>query len=126
MRGQGGFTLLELMLVVVIIGILSGLVAVSVQGRSTKAKQAAASADVITYRNAIEAYALEHDDKYPKSLRELVGGEIDYVMEVKPDPWKNEYVFEVPAKRGNHKYDIFSRGPDGIAGNEDDISCWSD
>lgn len=122
MRETSGFTLLELILVMVIIGILAGMVTFSVAGRGTEARIVRTKADLSVYQRAVEAYALEHNDKYPKSLNDLVTGEKQYVIELKNDAWGNPYVFAVPGKA--HKYDIYSRGVDGQSGTEDDISVW--
>ena len=122
MRESSGFTLLELILVMVIIGILAGMVTISVAGRGTEARIVRTKADLSVYQRAVEAYALEHNDKYPKSLSDLVTGEKQYVIELKNDAWGNPYVFAVPGK--THKYDIYSRGVDGQSGTEDDISVW--
>jgi hypothetical protein len=70
----------------------------------------------------VEAYALEHNDKYPKSLNDLVGGEKEYVIKLENDPWGNPYVFAYPGKK--NKYDLYSRGIDGQSGTPDDISVW--
>ena len=122
MREESGFTLLELILVMVIIGILAGMVTFSVAGRGTEARIVRAKADLSVYQRAVEAYALEHNDKYPKALGDLVAGDKQYVIELKNDPWGNAYVFSYPGKK--HKYDIYSRGVDGQSGTEDDISVW--
>ncbi len=122
MNASGGFTLLELILVMVIIGILAGMVTISVAGRGTQAREIRAQADLSVYQRAVEAYALEHNDQYPKSLNDLVGGDKEYVIEVKNDPWGNPYVFAFPGKK--HKYDLYSRGIDGQSGTADDVSVW--
>jgi len=122
MNSSGGFTLLELILVMVIIGILAGMVTISVAGRNTQAMETRAQADLSVYQRAVEAYAIEHNDEYPKSLSQLVGGKYDYVVEVKNDPWGNPYVFAYPGKK--HKYDLYSVGKDEQAGTADDISVW--
>jgi len=118
----GGFTLLELILVMVIISVLAGMVTFQVAGRGTEARIVRAQNDLSTYQRAVEAYALEHNDEYPKSLNDLAGGEKEYITQIKNDPWQNPYVFRFPGKKG--KYDLFSRGPDKREGTEDDISIW--
>jgi general secretion pathway protein G len=123
-RGRsGGFTLLELILVMVIMTVLAGAVAFSVTGRGTEARIARVKSDLSTYQRAVEAYALEHNDKYPTSLSDLSGGEKEYIQKVKNDPWGQPYVFRVPGKK-HPRYDLFSRGPDGLEGTEDDVSVW--
>ena len=124
MSEKGGFTLLELILVMVIISILAGTVVISVAGKGTEARIVRARADLSTYQQAIESYAIQHEDKYPKSLNELVSGKKKYVMQIKKDGWGNPYVFRVPGK--GQSYDLFSTGPDEQAGTADDISIWDD
>lgn len=123
MRGNSGFTLIELILVTVIIGILAGAVALSVKGRVGKASVARAQGDIVKYETAIDTYALDHQDKYPKTLRELAEGG-KYIKQYKKDPWGNDYIYQVPGKHNKEGYDLFSRGADGVAGNEDDITNW--
>lgn len=125
MRGNSGFTLIELILVTVIIGILAGAVALNVRGRVTEAGKARAAGDIKTYETAIDTYALDHQDKLPKSLGDLVNGDRKYVKLLKKDPWGNEYVYTNPGKYNKGDYDLFSKGPDGVAGNADDINNWS-
>lgn len=124
MSDKGGFTLIELILVMVIIGILAGAVTISVAGRGTEARETRAKHDLSVYQQAIEMFALENNDQYPKTLNELVGGKRDYVMELEKDPWGNDYVFKYPGNK--NKYDLYSRGADAQAGTADDISAWSD
>jgi len=123
-RGQGGFTLVELILVTVIIGILAGMVTLSFRGRVTTSMIKRAQADIKQYETAIDTYAIEHNDRYPQTLSQLTGGEVEYVKKIEPDPWGNDYVYVVPGRKNKNRYDLFSRGPDGQAGTEDDIGNW--
>ncbi|MDZ4860315.1 MAG: type II secretion system protein GspG [Candidatus Hydrogenedentes bacterium] len=125
MRENSGFSLIELILVMVIMGILAGMVAFAVAGRGNQAREIKAQSDLSVYRNAVEAYALEHEDKYPKSLNDL--SIVDkkgrsYIQQIKPDGWGNAYVYAYPGKK--NKYDLYSTGADEIANTEDDISVW--
>lgn len=122
LRSTGGFTLLELILVMVIIGVLAGMVTFQVAGRGTEARIVRTQADLSVYQRAVEAFALENNDQYPKSLNDLSGGKKEYITKIKNDPWNNPYIFRFPGKKA--KYDLISRGPDGLEGNEDDISVW--
>lgn len=125
MRESGGFTLIELILVTVIIGILAGMVVMNYGGYTTQARIKAAQGDLATYQNAIDLYALNNNDTYPKSLKELMSGKRNYLREYKKDPWGNDYVYVRPGKHRKDSYDIFSRGPDGQAGTPDDITSWA-
>jgi general secretion pathway protein G len=125
MRNNSGFTLLELILVMVIISILAGTVVVAVSGRGTQAREIRAKSDLRVYQTAIEAYALEHNDQYPKTLSQLATPNkkgIQYVMEIKNDGWGRPYVYNFPGKK--NKYDLYSLGADGQTGTADDISVW--
>ena len=127
MRSNGGFTLIELLLVMVIIGLLAGMVTFAVAGHGTEARIIRAKADLSVYQRAIEAYALQHQDNYPKTLAELaVANEYGkrYIEQVKPDGWGRPYVYRCPGKK--NKYDLYSRGKDGQDGTEDDISVWDE
>ena len=125
MNENGGFTLIELILVMVIIGILAGAVTLGVSNRGTQARNTRAEADLSVYQTAIDMFALENNDQYPSSLDDLVGGKRDYVREVKPDPWGNPYVYNV-TKGKKHAYELYSKGADAQAGTEDDVSAWDD
>ena len=119
MSEKSGFTLIELILVTVIIGILAGSVTLTFRGRAEKTRINRTKADIANYNTAIETYALEHNDKYPKSLSALEGG---YVRDVKPDAWGNAYIYECPGSMHQDSYDVYSAGPDGIKGNADDVT----
>lgn len=122
MTNNGGFTLIELILVTVIIGILAGMVVVQFSGRAEEARIKAARGDIMSYGSAVELYALDNNGKYPQNLATLIGGKRDYVRDIKPDPWGNAYIYESPGSVHKNSYDICSAGPDGIKGNGDDIT----
>lgn len=126
MRNTGGFTLIELILVTVIIGILAAMVVTTYGGRVHETQVRAAKGDIASYSNAIDLYALDHNDTYPKSLNDLVTGDRTYVREVKNDPWKNAYIYKEPNDVKKANYIIFSAGPDGIPNTEDDVTSSSE
>ena len=115
---QSGFTLIEIMIVVVIIGILAGLMGVMVTGRSQQAKMTAAMADIMTIKVAIADYEMENG-KVPSSLTDLVSGARHYLDRetVPQDPWGGDY--KVYWKGDLVK--IRSAGPDGAFDTEDDV-----
>ncbi len=117
-----GFTLIELILVTVIIAILAGMVTLTFRGSATDAKIRATLGDIKAYESAVEMYALKNNDKYPDNLKQLVDS--GYIRELNKDPWGTPYEYIKPGRRHKESYDIFSRGPDGVAGNADDIAPW--
>ena len=137
---DSGFTLIEIMVVVVIIGILVGAVALNFRTAPDQARWNKTKAAVATLESAVELYKLDNG-RYPtteQGLQALVeapqiepapkkwrkGGYLQK-GKVPNDPWDNEYLYLCP---GVHDYfDIFSFGADGVAGGEDydqDINSW--
>ena len=127
MRRDSGFTLIELILVTVIIGILAGAVALNVRGRITQTSVSRAKQDIKVIETAVDAYALDHQDKLPKSLKDLNTPERNYLKggNLGIDPWNNPYEYRVPGQHNKGGYDLYSKGPDGLAGTGDDITNWA-
>jgi general secretion pathway protein G len=122
MKSNGGFTLIELILVMIIISILAGAVTLNVAGRTTEARVARAKSDLKVYETAIDMFLLDNDDNYPQALNNLVQPK-KYVRQIKKDPWGNDYVYSFPGRRGQD-YDLYSKGKDGQAGTEDDVNLY--
>jgi general secretion pathway protein G len=131
-KSQAGFTLIEILLVVIIIGILVSLVAPRLAGRSEEARKQAAKADIeggITL--ALDLYEIDNG-RYPRKLDDLVTkpGEASnwkgpYLKKGLPsDPWGTPYVYRFPGQRNTESYDLFSAGPDKQEGSEDDVVNW--
>ncbi len=120
-----GFTLIEILLVVVIIGILAAVVVPNLGGKVGQAQSNAAKASVQAIVMAVDLYELDNG-KYPDSLQNLInkGSEINWngpylkKSEIPKDPWGNEFQY---TKQGS-SYTITSAGPDGSFGSGDDIS----
>jgi general secretion pathway protein G len=121
MKANSGFTLIELILVTVIIGILAGTVTVTYVGRTEQARINRAMADIVAYSDALELYAIDNNDRYPGTLRDVS----QYVRKYELDPWGNEYIYTFPGQRNPGRFDLYSAGPDGIPGTEDDIVNWT-
>lgn len=139
-RSRRGFTLIELMVVIVILSILAVYVAPKLVGREEQAKQVKARVDIQGIETALKLYKLDNgmyptteqglealvrppeSGKVPKNWRE--GGYIDK-GKIAKDPWGNEYIYLSPGSHGD--YDIISYGADGEPGGEqenEDIKSW--
>lgn len=133
-RAQRGFTLIELLVVIVILAILAVVVIPRVTGRIEDARVASATTTVSTLDQHLEAYKVD-TGSYPSSDQGLqalvsnVGNEAKwngpYIKNGMPnDPWGHPYNYRYPGEHGVD-YDIYSSGPDGQAGTNDDIGNWN-
>ena len=130
---QRGFTLIEIMVVVVIIGMLATMILPRVLGRLDQSQQIAATADINQLSTALKFYKLDNA-KYPGSsdgLNALLSGARDgkgYVDgdSLPKDPWGNDYLYQYPGQ--HHEFDVWSLGADGQAGGEGvnaDVGNWN-
>jgi general secretion pathway protein G len=127
------FTLIELLLVLVILGILAAIVVPKFSGRTEQARVTAAQTQIASFSTALDAFEVDMG-AYPKGkngLLELVEAPRDsqswrgpYLKEIPKDPWNNDYIYECPGRHNTTGYDLTSMGPDGKAGGEDDINNW--
>ena len=138
--GNLGFTLIELMVVIVILGILAGLIVPRIMGRPEEAKQLKAKIQIESLETALKLYNLD-TGMYPdteQGLQALIelpttgalpknwrkGGYLEK-GKLPKDPWRNDFVYLSPGVHG--VYEIISYGADGIPGGEDknkDINSW--
>ena len=129
-RRKAGFTLIEVLLVVVIIGILVGIAIPRLGGRVRQAQIAAAEADVNNIGMALRLYEVDNGT-YPPNLQALINKPGNapnwrgpYLEKGLPkDPWGNDYIYQMPGTRNPHSYDLKSYGPDGVE-SADDIGNW--
>ena len=121
-RRQAGFTLMELMIVIVILGLLAAIVAPRMMGAADDAKVAAAKAQINAFKMALNMYKLEFG-KYPttsEGLTALVSnGKKNFLDQdsVPADPWGNPYVYVSPGSEG-HDFEVISLGEDGSPGGD--------
>lgn len=125
------FSLVEIMVVLVIIGLLAGLVTINVRGYLVRAKQNAARAEIATITEALESYYTLHD-RYPGNERGLAAltepseRMSEPLMRQAPvDPWGRPYQYNQPGRSG--PYEVLTLGADGREGGEDadaDIGSW--
>lgn len=132
---QRGFTLLEIMVVIVILGVLASLVIPSLMGNKDRADRQKAVSDLVTLENALDMYKLDNS-RYPTSeqgLKALVSQPTvaplprnyrsdGYIRRLPQDPWGKDYILVSPGQHG--AFDLISSGPDTVLGTEDDINNW--
>jgi general secretion pathway protein G len=127
-----GFTLTELMLVVVIIGILAALVIPKIAGNSERARVTAAEADINGgIKSALGQYEIDNG-LFPKNLQDLIQPPSNaknwhgpYLDKMPVDPWGNPYIYYYPGKHNTTSYDLLSTGLSGKEGNDDNIVNWT-
>lgn len=137
-RAQRGFTLIEIMVVVVIMGVLAALVVPKLLNRAGESKIAAAKVDIATIMQALKLYKLDNqrypttDQGLPALIEKPTGGPAangwkagGYVEKMPKDPWGNQYQYLYPGVKG--EVDVFSYGADGQpggTGDDADIGSW--
>lgn len=133
---QAGFTLIEIMVVVVILSILAAFVVPKIMDRPEQARLIKAQQDIRTLENALRMYKLdnlyypttdqglqalvEKPDTEPLPRKWAKDGYIDRLAD---DPWGTPYLYLQPGVHGS--FDVFSLGPDGQSDTEDDVGNWN-
>lgn len=137
-KQQRGFTLIELMVVIVILGILAGVVVPRIMDNPDKARVAKAKHDINALESALDVYRLDNfayptTDQGLEALVSKPGGPPEpsnwkqggYIKKLRKDPWGNDYMYLSPGENG--EIDIYSLGADGAPGGEGvyaDIGSW--
>ncbi len=131
-RALPGFTLIELVVVIVILAILAAVVLPRFFGRTEDAKLASAITQIKNFDTTLELFNAD-TGSYPATLDALVtnpgvskwnGPYLKGVDKLPSDPWDHPYVYKRPGD-GARDYDISSAGPDGQLGTADDIQSWN-
>ncbi len=132
--GEGGFSLIELLIVMVILGLLASLVGPKMFGKLGMAKQKTAKTQIEMLMTALDAYRLDvgHYPTQQDGLQALVRGNVSdgwagpyLAKDVPLDPWKNPYSYQNPGEHG--EVDIFTLGSDnqpGGDGEKADVGSW--
>lgn len=136
--GSGGFTLIEIMVVVVIIGILAAIITPAIIDRVEQARITRAKTDIQTIEAALKMYRIDNS-RYPTTeqglealVRKPAGINLPkyatdgYLERLRTDPWSSPYQYLYPGQNG--RLDIYSFGPDGLPGGVDgdaDIGNWN-
>ena len=116
-----GFTLVEMLLVLVILATLAAIVYPKVVGRSRQAQITATVTQIGAFKTALEAFEVDNG-YFPKGrngLMDLVvqprdaGSWHQYLDSIPKDPWGNDYAYECPGKHNPNSYDVYSQGPPG-------------
>ncbi len=135
-----GFTMIEVMLVVIIIGILAAMVVPNLSGRGEQARIAAAKTDIeANIMTALDLYELDNGS-YPTSEQGLIAllqkpsstpvpenwnGPYLKKKKIPVDPWGHQYMYVFPGIHNTEDFDLSSMGPDGVQ-SEDDIINWGE
>ena len=134
-RRQAGFTLIEVLLVLVILVVLGTIAASSIFGAQDQANINAAKTQISLFATNVERYKLDCST-WPESLDDLIKKPSDSGVsdrwagpylnksKVPADPWGNEYQYSPDGKKNSAGVDIWSSGPDGQDGSDDDIGNW--
>jgi len=131
------FTLLEVLMVLVILGLLAGLVVYNLQGVGDKAKIDTTTANIASIETIVDLFQMQVG-RYPTTLDELVKKPEDekeaknwggpYIkekdLERLKDGWGHELIYKAPGEYNTNSFDLSSPGKDGEPGNEDDIVNW--
>ncbi len=138
LKHQRGFTLIEIMLVVIIISILAAMVVPNLAGRGEQARRSTAEVDITAnLATALDLYEVDNG-RYPTTEQKLealiqkpttapepLNWNGPYLKKKKlpKDPWGQDYVYAAPGTHNTDSYDLSSRGPDGVD-SDDDIVNW--
>lgn len=130
-QARQGFTLVEMLLVLVILATLAAIVYPKVVGRSEQARVTAAQTQIANFKTALDAFEVDNG-YYPKGKnglmdlvhqpRDTVSWHGPYLESIPKDPWGNDYIYECPGRHNGASFDISSAGP---PGGQNPIGNWT-
>jgi general secretion pathway protein G len=121
-RAAAGFTLLEVMIVLALIGLIVGTVGVGVFKQFQKGQVKTAKVNVKEIGDAITQYMIENNNECPKGMEDLVAKR--NVRKTFNDPWGKPFIIKCPGQNDTDGADVISAGPDKQEGTADDIKSW--
>lgn len=124
-----GFTLVELLLVIVILGILAGVVVTNVTDVGNEARTARVKTDIGSIQTAVRTFEIymgryPTDDEGIEELTQTTDEHKAFLDKIPKDPWGNPYNYREESENNLSGPDIWSNGPDGQEGTDDDIGNW--
>jgi general secretion pathway protein G len=117
-----GFTLLEVMIVLALIGLIAGTIGVGVFKQFQKGQVRTARITVKEISDSITQYMIENNNECPKGMEDLVAKR-NYRKVIK-DPWGKDFIIKCPGQNDTDGADVISPGPDKQEGTADDIKSW--
>jgi len=132
-RRTGGFTLVEMLLVLTILALLAAIVLPNIMRHGPESKKKAAGIQIKAFEQAFQMFELDNGNlpkgkdglnalqQRPRDAKNWNG---PYLEPIPKDPWEHDYVYDCPGKHRPASFDLMSMGPDGQPGTEDDIVNW--
>jgi general secretion pathway protein G len=128
-RNRRGLTLIEILVVVTILGLIASIVGITVFGQLQEAQVDTCKVQIKNITDALELYKIKLN-KYPTSAEGLTmlekppNNKAPLMEHVPKDPWDSPYIYVCPGTHNPAKFDIRSKGPDGVEDTEDDVKNW--
>lgn len=131
-----GMTLIEVLLVVTILLVIASAVVPRLVNRQEKANVDTTKISLKGLEQALKLYAIDHDGRYPTSAQGIDSlmncpdsneeslWQGPYLEELPKDAWRRDFRYTYPASKSNKAFDLSSSGPDGLHGNDDDVTNW--
>ncbi len=117
-----GFTLLEVMIVLAIIGLIAGSIGVGVFSQYRKGQVKTAKINVTEISNAVQQYMIENTNECPRGMDDLIAKK--NIRKKIKDPWGQDFVLKCPGQNDTDGADVSSNGPDKQEGTPDDVKSW--